>query len=488
MSLRIYNTLTQTKEPFEPVEPGKVRMYVCGVTVYDACHMGHARVYVAFDAVYRHLKHLGYDVTYVRNFTDVDDKIIKRANEQGISARELSDRFIGEFHADMDRLYVSPVDVEPRVTDHVADIIATIEQIIANGHGYEADGDVFYSIDSFPGYGKLSGRKVDDMRVAVRDDIQVDERKRNPLDFVLWKASKPGEPAWPSPWGDGRPGWHIECSAMSAKHLGDVFDIHGGGKDLIFPHHENEIAQSKAASGKDPVRVWMHNGFVTVDQEKMAKSLGNFKTIQGTCEQYHPMILRYFLLTTHYRSPINYSTDNLDEATGRIEYIGETLGKIDRWLAQEPGASAVDEIIAPDRIDAAAKGFAEAMDDDFNTAAAIGYLSDLMALANHVADAKDKSAKKRRHATLRRVRAVLTPILNVLGLFEEDPQAVLDGIRDRKLSRLAISREEIEAKLAARAAAREEKDFARSDAIRDELLAAGVVLMDAFEGTTWKVA
>jgi cysteinyl-tRNA synthetase len=487
MALRVYNTLTQTKEPFVPLEPGRVRMYVCGVTVYDQCHMGHARAYVAFDVVYRWLKASGYEVTYVRNFTDVDDKIIKRANEIGIPARDLADRFIAEFRRDMAALGVLPVDVEPRVTDHIPEIVRTIQAIVDRGHGYESGGDVFFDIDSFPSYGALSRRKLDDMQVAVRDNVQVDERKRNPLDFVLWKASKPGEPAWDSPWGAGRPGWHIECSTMSAKHLGTVFDIHGGGKDLVFPHHENEIAQSQAASGEPPVRVWMHNGFVTVDSEKMAKSLGNFQTICGTSEQFHPLALRYFLMTTHYRSPINYSTDNLEEATRRIEYIGETLEKIDRWLAQGPGAG-VDEVLGADRIAAAETGFREAMDDDFNTAAAIGVLSDLLAFANQIADAKDKAEKKRRPATLKRIRAVLTPIFGVLGLFEGGVRPVLEGIRDRKLSRLTISRTTIEERLAERRAAREAKDFARSDAIRDELLAEGVVVMDGPAGTTWKVA
>ena len=489
MALRIYNTLSQKKEPFRPIADGKVGMYVCGVTVYDVCHIGHARAYVAFDVVHRYLEHLGYDVTYVRNFTDVDDKIIKRAAEAETTTGELTERCIAAFHEDMAALNVAPVDVEPRVTGHIPEIIETIGRILDNGHGYVTDGDVLFSIDSFPDYARLSRRKLDEMVAGGSERVAVDERKRNPLDFVLWKASKPGEPKWASPWGDGRPGWHIECSTMSHVHLGDRFDIHGGGKDLVFPHHENEIAQSQAAFGAPPVNVWMHNGFVNVDEEKMAKSVGNFVTIRDAVGLYHPRAVRYFLLTTHYRSPINYCQDNLEEATTRIEYIFETIGKMDRWLAAGPTDGAEGEILRPELLDGVVAGFREAMDDDFNTARAIGLLSEILSFANEVIDGRNKKTKKRRYATLVRIREVLLPVLSVLGLFEDgdDPRALCEAICDRKIARLTITRDEIEARIADRTQARADRDFARADAIRDELAAHGVVLMDGPEGTCWKI-
>ena len=489
MSLRIYNTLSQTKEAFEPLVPGKVGMYVCGVTVYDVCHIGHARVYVAFDVVHRYLEHLGYDVTYVRNFTAVDDKIIKRAAEQGTTPAELTERCIASFHEDMDMLNVAPVDAEPRVTGHIEEIIGTIQQILDNGHGYVVDGDVLFSIDSFPEYARLSRRKLDEMVAGGSERVAVDERKRNPLDFLLWKTAKPGDLNWPSPWGNGRPGWHIECSAMSSKHLGTRFDIHGGGKDLIFPHHENEIAQSEAATGEPPVRFWMHNGFVNVDEEKMAKSEGNFTTIREAVKRYHPRALRYFLLTTHYRSPINFSQDNLEEATTRIEYVFETVGKIRRWLEAGPPTSGIDDVLRPGLLDGVNDGFRAAMDDDFNTARAIGLLSELLSFANEVADARDKKTKKQRYATLVRVHEMLLPLLDVLGLFgpDEDPRTLCDGICERKLALLPIGREEIEAGIAERTAARQNKDFARADEIRRELESHGVILMDGPEGTCWRI-
>jgi len=313
MALRLFNTETGKKETFEPITPGKVKMYVCGVTVYDLSHIGHARCYTAFDVVYRFLKFSGYDVKYVRNFTDVDDKIIKRAAELGVTPRELTDRNIAAYHEDMDALNCLRPDLEPRVMDHIPHIVDLISHIIERGHGYVGpDGTVYFSIDSFPKYGRLSGRNLEDMQAGASERVDDDPNKRNPMDFVLWKPSKPGDPVWDSPWCPGRPGWHIECSAMSATHLGVTFDIHGGGKDLVFPHHENEIAQSEGASGELFVKYWMHNGFVNVDAEKMSKSLGNFFTIREVLKVFHPEAIRMFLLSTHYRSPINYTHKNLE--------------------------------------------------------------------------------------------------------------------------------------------------------------------------------
>ena len=332
MTLRIYNTLKGKKEEFIPLEPGKAGMYVCGPTVYDNCHMGHARASIVFDVVFRYLMYKGLHVTYVRNITDIDDKIINKANDEGVGFEVITKRYIKSFHDDMLDLGNKPPTLEPKATGHIKEIIEIIKRLIASGHAYQVDADVYYSVENFGEYGKLSGRKTDELISGAR--IDVDERKQSPLDFALWKSSKPGEPSWGSPWGEGRPGWHIECSAMSCKHLGESFDIHGGGKDLVFPHHENEVAQSEAASGKPFAKYWLHNGFVNVNQEKMSKSLGNFFTIRDLLGLYHPEILRFFLLTTHYRSPIDYSDQSLKDAETALERIYTTLGTIDSLLSQ----------------------------------------------------------------------------------------------------------------------------------------------------------
>lgn len=480
MSLKLYNTRTRAKEPFVPLAEGKVGMYVCGVTVYDRCHIGHARAYVSFDVVQRYLRYRGYDVTYVRNFTDVDDKIIVRANERGESVSELTDRFIREYHEDMEALGVARADVEPRVTDHVAEIVAMVLRIVERGHGYVVDGDVYFDIESFPGYLGLSGRKLDDMKAGASDRMGAEKRTRHPMDFALWKAAKPGEPAWDSPWGPGRPGWHIECSTMSAKYLGDVFDIHGGGADLVFPHHENERAQSWASSGEEFVRYWMHNGFVKVDDEKMSKSLGNFFTIRQVTERFHPESLRYFLLTTHYRSPINFFDGAIAEAENRVEYLYETVAAARAWLAGRPGNA------KPAEVEAWRGRFVEVMDDDFNSAAALGILADVARGLNEALAIKGKAPEKSDQvATL---LAAVEDLGGVLGLCGRDPADTLAGIQARKLARSGLDRAAIEAKVAQRTAARQAKDFARGDALRDELLALGVSLMDGPEGTRWKVA
>jgi len=368
MALRLYNTLAGEKEPFIPRVAGKVGMYVCGVTVYDFCHIGHARAGIVFDMIYRYLRFSGYDVTYVRNYTDIDDKIINRANQEGTDYRTIADRYIATFDEDMDRLGMLRPTIEPKATDHIEDIISIIQRLIDNGHAYAVDGDVYFAVETFPTYLKLSGRNLDDMLAGAR--VDVDERKRNPMDFALWKGSKPGEPFWQSPWGAGRPGWHIECSAMSMRFLGPSFDIHGGGKDLVFPHHENEIAQSEGANGCRFVNYWLHNGFVNINSEKMSKSLGNFFTIREVLELFDPETLRFFILQAHYRSPLDYSDQNLREAQTGLSRIYDALAALDLALERP----AVETAVLPSAAEFAEKvagllpRFNEAMDDDFNTA------------------------------------------------------------------------------------------------------------------------
>ncbi len=481
MSLKVFNTFTRAKEPFETIQPGKVGMYVCGVTVYDRCHIGHARAYVAFDVILRYLRWRGYEVTYVRNFTDVDDKIIRRSNEAGVPVTELTTRNIEAFHEDMDALGVARADVEPRVTDHMPQILAMVQSIVDRGHAYVAGGDVYFDISSFPGYLQLSGRKLDDMQAGASDRVDPSEPgKRHPMDFALWKAAKPGEPAWDSPWGSGRPGWHIECSAMSSQYLGEVFDLHGGGMDLVFPHHENERAQSWAATGKEFVRTWMHNGFVNVDSEKMSKSLGNFFTIQEVTARFHPESLRYFLLTTHYRSPINFTDGAVSEAENRVEYLYETVQAARALLERTPCDS------NPVEVEAAKEKFVAAMDDDFNSAAGLALVADAARRLNDALTMKGKGTQKAEAVAT--ALEMLADLGKVLGLCQRDPAEVLSGIRDRKLARNGLDRARIEALVADRIAARAAKDFAKADALRAELSGMGIVLMDGPEGTRWKVA
>jgi cysteinyl-tRNA synthetase len=480
LNLKVYNTSTRSKEPFVPLVEGKVGMYVCGVTVYDRCHIGHARAYVAFDVVQRYLRHRGFDVTYVRNFTDVDDKIIARAGERGISVNELTDRCIGDFHEDMESLGVARADIEPRVTDHVPGIVAMVQRIVDRGHAYVVDGDVYFDIESYPGYLGLSGRKLEDMKAGASDRLGVEKRTKHPMDFALWKAAKPGEPSWDSPWGPGRPGWHIECSAMSAQYLGDVFDIHGGGADLVFPHHENERAQSWACCGGEFVRYWMHNGFVNVDSEKMSKSLGNFFTIREVVERYHPESLRYFLMTTHYRSPINFHDGAITEAENRVEYLYETVEAARSWLASNPATPDAGEQSA------LRERFAQVMDDDFNTAAALGLMADASRKLNETLARKGKAPEK--SALAAALLEALVEQGSVLGLCQRDPRETLSGIQERKLARSGMDRQRIDALVAERTLARAERDFARADMLRGELSELGVIIMDGPEGTRWKVA
>ena len=453
MSLQIFNSLTRQKETFQPLVPGKVGMYVCGMTVYDFCHLGHARVMVAFDVIARYLRHRGYEVNYIRNITDIDDKIIKRANENGEAFDALTERFIAEMHKDSDLLGIERPSAEPKATAHIDDIIALNETLINKGFAYPADnGDVYYAVRKFDGYGKLSGKVIDELEAGAR--VEVDEHKRDPLDFVLWKAAKPEEPHWQSPWGIGRPGWHIECSAMSKCCLGDTFDIHGGGPDLKFPHHENEIAQSEAANGKKFVNTWMHAGAVRVDGEKMSKSLGNFFTIREILEKYPAEVVRFFLLSSQYRSAINYSEDSLKEAQTKLERFYNAL------LGVQVGDVA-------DINNDYSQRFHAAMDDDFNTPEAIAALFDLVRAVNKASGAEQAA-----------LAGQLRFLGGVLGCLQSDPQAFLQsGAGDEA--------EWIESMIVKRADAKKAKDFATADAVRDELLAKGIVLRDGPEGTSW---
>ncbi|OQY19251.1 MAG: cysteine--tRNA ligase [Desulfobacteraceae bacterium 4572_35.1] len=480
MSLRVYNTLQGKKVEFQPLHPGKVGMYVCGVTVYDYCHIGHARANIVFDIIFRYLKYSGYDVTYVRNYTDVDDKIIQRANEREITCKQLSEEFIQAFDEDMARLGLQLPTVQPKATEHIDHIIALVERLIANGKAYASDGDVYFAVDSFDDYLKLSKRNLDEMQAGAR--IAPGEKKRNPMDFALWKMAKPGEPSWKSPWGEGRPGWHIECSAMGMEYLGESFDIHGGGKDLIFPHHENEIAQSEAATDKPFVKYWLHNGFVNVNKEKMSKSLGNFFTIRDILKSYDAEIIRFFILSAHYRSPIDFSDQNLKEARLGLTRFYEGLHAAAEMLAQCPDS----DIQADDGDELEAK-FREAMDDDFNTALAIGHLFEGVRTMNRLMATKKIRKKPEVIASLRALYTTFLKLGAVLGLFVSDPQQWLKQQNLAGLAELNISVEQVEGWIEERLQARKDKDFARSDEIRDELAAKGILLLDCAAGTTWKI-
>ena len=456
--LKLYNDLTRQKEEFQPLEPGKARMYVCGMTVYDLCHLGHARVMVVFDVVARYLRARGYDVTYIRNITDIDDKIIQRANANGEPFHALTERFIQAMHEDSDALGVLPPDAEPKATDHIGEIVEMIERLIANGHAYvAANGDVYYDVRSFPEYGKLSGKSIDDLESGAR--VEPGEAKRDPLDFALWKTAKPGEPAWASPWGQGRPGWHIECSAMSTKALGDTFDIHGGGADLTFPHHENEIAQSEGATGHPFVKYWLHNGFVRINDEKMSKSLGNFFTVREILTRYRPEEVRYFILTSQYRSPLNYDEDHLEQARAALT----------RFYTALRGLPAAD----PAGAEAFAERFYAAMDDDFNTPEALAVLFDLAREINRV--------RKEDQAGAAALAAELRRLGDVLGILQDDPE---DYLRGDAAGELADA--EIDALIEQRLAARKARNWAEADRIRDQLKAQGILLEDGPQGTTWR--
>lgn len=461
--LQIHNSLTRQKETFKPITPGKVKMYVCGMTVYDLCHVGHARVMVVFDVVTRYLRALGYEVTYVRNITDIDDKIIKRAAENGETIQALTERYIQEMHRDADALGVLRPDIEPRATESMAEILSMIETLIDKGLAYRADnGDVYYDVSQFAAYGKLSGRDINELRAGER--VAVNEAKTDPLDFVLWKAAKEGEPAWDSPWGKGRPGWHIECSAMSAHCLGEHFDIHGGGQDLQFPHHENEIAQSEGAHGCQSVNYWMHNGFVRIDDEKMSKSLGNFFTVREVLARYPAEAVRYFILSSHYRSPLNYAEDQLEQAKAALTRFYTSLRGIE---AQTAVRWQDDKEYGP--------RFQAAMDDDFNTALALSVMADVRQALNK---AREQDAEAAGYYA-----GLLISFGDVLGLFQQEADAFLLG--EQASDDEAV---EIEALIAERNQARADKNWARADEIRDKLNEMGIVLEDSAGKTSWRRA
>ncbi len=475
--LKIHNTLTRQKESFTPRVAGKVGMYVCGMTVYDYCHIGHARVMVVFDTVARHFRYSGYELTYVRNITDIDDKIIQRANENGEDFRQLTARFIDAMHEDERALNVLPPDLEPRATQSIAEIVAMIEALLAKGYAYVGgNGDVYYSVARFTKYGRLSGKNIDDLQAGER--VEVDPAKRNALDFVLWKTAKPGEPSWESPWGPGRPGWHIECSAMSTGCLGNHFDIHGGGMDLQFPHHENEIAQSEGATGEPFVNLWMHNGFVRVNEEKMSKSLGNFFTVREVLKRYRPEIIRFFILSSHYRSPLNYSDEQLNDAKAGLDRLYTALRGV--HAATAPAASGYGA------------RFKEAMDDDFNTPVAIAVLFDLARELN--------KTKQNDPAKAGELAAELKLLGGLLGMLQEDPEAWLQNktaaniadeliLKDEVYVHRDIDFEWIEQQIQLRLDAKKAKDWATADKIRDELKQQGILLEDAPNGTTsWRRA
>jgi cysteinyl-tRNA synthetase len=498
--LKIYNTLTGKKEPFEPLVPKTVRMYVCGVTVYDYCHIGHARSALVFDVIRRYLEFSGFHVEFVKNFTDVDDKIIKRANEQGVSCDQITGKFIQAYYDDMGKLGVRRASIEPKATEHMADIVQLTETLIAKGLAYQVDGDVYFEVAKFPDYGRLSKRRLDDLHAGAR--VEVDERKRHPMDFALWKSSKPGEPSWPSPWGQGRPGWHIECSAMSLRHLGETFDIHGGGMDLIFPHHENEIAQSCGATGKEFARYWIHNGFVQINQEKMSKSLGNFFTIREIFEKCRSFewkeattgeVLRYYLLGTHYRSPLEFSDQSLLEAKNAVDGFYGLFGRLKEGEEKKTADISLIEVVQRTRT-----GFQAAMDDDFNTPVVIAELQRMRSDVNKLLD-QGLSTKARNTA-----REKFRSIGNVLGLFQLDnwqfgplkvaarsdvhtSDNVAVTLKEAAHVQIVLSDTDIEQLLIERNEARSRKDFKRADEIRKSLAAHGIIIEDKPDGTSrWK--
>ena len=478
MSLLIYNTLTRKKEEFIPLIANQIGMYVCGVTVYDYCHVGHARAAIVFDTFYRYFQYLGYEVCFVRNFTDIDDKIINRANETGVDWQEVNQKYIAAFYEDMGKLNITAPTEEPKATAHIPEMLDMIQSLVDQDKAYETGGNVFYSIKSFKDYGSLSGKNIDDLQSGAR--VEINETKRNPLDFALWKKSKPGEPFWESPWGPGRPGWHIECSAMSKKYLGDTFDIHGGGKDLVFPHHENEIAQSCGCTGKKPVRYWVHNGFVNIDKEKMSKSLGNFFTIREVYKKYHPEALRLFLISSHYRSPIDFSEKNLDDATKVLSRFYEGLA----------GARKKIEDLAPTpdfqkkvKNHALTEKFAAAMNDDLNTAVAIAHMNEeLRNLNTAVLGNNNTSLEDIAVATAAWKAAGL-----ILGLFARTPEEFEKELFEIKSINLDLDVSKIEQLITDRNSARQSKNWAEADRCRDELTKMGILIEDTLNETEWKL-
>jgi len=490
VTIRLYNTMSRAKEDFAPREEGKVSMYVCGPTVYNHIHIGNARTFLSFDVIRRYLEYRGYDVRFVQNITDVDDKIIKAANEEGVPASEVAGRYADAFLKAMADLGVKKPSAQPRATETIPGMIAMVERLVESGHAYVVDGDVYFSVRSFEGYGKLSGRDIDELEVGAR--VAADERKQDPLDFALWKSAKPGEPHWPSPWGEGRPGWHLECSVMSEQELGIPFDIHGGATDLIFPHHENELAQSEAATGLPFVRYWLHGGLLQVNAEKMSKSLGNFMLLRDVLATYPAPVVRLLMLQTHYRSPLEFSTERLDEATSALERF-VTLVKTLRWVrdlpVSETGASEPDRGALAAALDDARTKFEADMDDDFNTAGALAAVFELARTANSFIAANQAGLSAADHAVLARAEGEVVELLSVLGVTlqaasqaGEYPREVVKAARDLAGYAGDDPAEAVEAMLAARAAARSERNWAAADVVRDELLGLGFTIEDTPAG------
>jgi cysteinyl-tRNA synthetase len=483
MTIRIYNTLTRKKEPLQPIEEGHVKLYVCGITSYDYCHIGHARSFLVFDMIVRYLRYRGYKVTFVRNFTDIDDKIIKRANEQGIDSQELANRFIEEFYLDTDRLGILRPDIEPRATDHIPEMIALIQELIDKGLAYQSGSDVYFRVEQFDHYGRLSGRNLDDMQAGAR--IEVNEQKQHPMDFALWKGSKPGEPKWDSPWGQGRPGWHIECSAMSRKYFGETFDIHGGGQDLVFPHHENEIAQSTGVSGKPFANLWIHHGFVTIRDEKMSKSLNNFLTIREVLQQYPPEVIRLFIFSTHYRNPLDFSEAALQDAAAGLDRMYDCLARI---VACERGKSkSTVSLKDREKVESLRQRLEYAMDNDFNTAQGVGLLFDTVKVLNKVVQAAGSRPSEEVLDLLRKGGETVRELAGIMGLLQQDAVTYIESKKKTLLAELSITAEDIEKMIQDRAEARRQKDWAAGDTIRDQLLQHGIELKDGADGTTWDV-
>ena len=477
MSIKVYNTLTRQKEEFVPIEPGKASIYVCGVTPYNHPHIGNARPFVTWDVIHRFLEHEGYEVTHVQNFTDVDDKIINAANKEGVAWSDICGRYIDAYFEAIDKLNVRRADIYPRVSDHMAEIIAMVEKLIENGFAYEVEGDVYYRVEKFDHYGELSGRNLDDMLAGAR--IDVDERKENPMDFALWKAAKPGEPSWTSPWGEGRPGWHIECSVMSMKYLGESFDFHGGGSDLIFPHHENEIAQSEGCTGKHPfVKYWLHNGFITVNEEKMSKSLGNFFLVVDILEHFEPETLRFFILSTHYRSPLDFSDERLKEAERSLTRLATAQENL-RTLERIPGVGPTEESLAlQNKIAGLRIEFLEAMRDDFNTALAISHMFALGREINtyyqHVVSTNNRPDGK----LVNLMQKVFAEMCSIIG--------VLEKTASEESADAGLENALVEMMIGLRQEARQNKNYAQADALRDKLAATGIILEDTPQGVRWK--
>ena len=477
MSLKIFNTLSNKKETFKPIRENAVGMYVCGVTVYDYCHVGHGRAGVVFDTIFRYLKYCGYDVTYIRNFTDIDDKIINRAQKQNIPWQDLTKQFIQAFYEDMGKLNIQSPTEEPKATDHIREMLDMISSLIERGKAYESEGDVFYSVSSFADYGQLSGKNIEDLQVGAR--VEVNKHKHNALDFVLWKKSKPDEPSWESPWGKGRPGWHIECSAMGRKYLGDSFDIHGGGKDLIFPHHENEIAQSCGVTDCPPVRFWVHNGFVNIDKEKMSKSLDNFFTLRDIFKKHHPETLRLFLISSHYRSPIDFSEKNLEDAEKVILRFYEALENAQDILGNH---NVSKELV---RSHPLIKKCEEAMNDDFNTAVVMAHLNEeLRAINSECSNISRGSGDKNK---LKICIEAFKLMGGLLGLLSSSPKKIKQEIFDTKKIELKLDVEKINYLIGDRNQARKDKNWSRADDCRDQLEQMGVILEDTPQGTQWKI-